>query len=65
MSGQQKLTGLECECCGWTAAEGLCEDGDDLLCGCAGHISLDSETGPCVSLDGEDCPPHAQCRETP
>ena len=54
---------VECPCCGWLAAEGLCEDGQPLLCGCAGQISLCAETEPWANIGDEECPPGAKCRE--
>jgi hypothetical protein len=46
---------IECPCCGCEAGHGNVEDGQPLLCGCAGHISVDSESEPCVFVD--DCLP--------
>lgn len=53
---------VECTCCGCTAAVGRCEDGQPLLCGCAGGISINVYGEPYALVDGE-CPPHAICRE--
>lgn len=53
---------IECDCCGGVAARGICEDGQKLLCGCDGQISLDSETPPyCVIFDDGQCPVTAEC----
>jgi len=56
---------LECPCCGDDGAEsddeGLFSDGQALICGCVGHVSVDSETDPWINnLDGE-CPASAKC----
>ncbi len=37
---------LECPCCGCVAAKGEVFDGQELACGCDGHISVDSESEP-------------------
>jgi hypothetical protein len=52
---------IECPCCGWVAAEGVCQDGQHLLCGCNGFVSLCSETEPYIVIMDEDCPPTAKC----
>ena len=48
---------LECPCCGDVAAEGIVNDGDPLICGCNGQVSLDAESPPYISCwDEEPCP---------
>ena len=55
---------LECPCCGDTAAVGLVLDGQALLCGCAGIVSMDAESDPEILIfDDDECPPSARCRE--
>ena len=54
---------LECPCCGWVAAEGMCWDGQELLCGCEGTVYLDSETEPYISMGEDECSPPAKCKE--
>lgn len=46
---------LECPCCGDIAAVGLMGDGDDLLCGCVGSVSVDGEAAPYVMADECRC----------
>jgi hypothetical protein len=50
---------IECPCCGDVGAEadkdGYFFDGQDLVCGCAGGVSCDSETEPYISIDECDC----------
>ena len=48
---------IECPCCGDVAAEGFVNDGDPLICGCNGIVSMDAESEPDVTCwDGEPCP---------
>lgn len=50
---------MECPCCGYDAAHGmkgeLVSDGQELLCGCKGWISVDSESEPSVNAYDCDC----------
>lgn len=58
------FTFLECPCCGDDGAEsdrdGVFEDGQLLICGCAGWVSLDTESEPWIN-NGDDGPPCATC----
>lgn len=58
MSGE-----LECPCCGWVAASGIMQDGQDLDCGCNGWISLDAETAPYVVIGDLSCDTAARCED--
>lgn len=42
---------LECPGCGDLAAKGVVNDGDPLMCGCAGWVSVDAESDPEVVLE--------------
>lgn len=46
-------TEIECPCCGDVGAEsdaaGLYYDGQELICGCRGWVSCDSETEPFIN----------------
>jgi hypothetical protein len=54
---------LECPCCGDVAAEGEVTDGQALLCGCNGYVSVDAEEPAWVAIsEVDECPPHALCR---
>lgn len=57
---------LECPCCGDDGAEadtdGLFYDGQRLICGCAGWVSVDAENEPFINNGDRDCPPHATCQ---
>lgn len=46
---------IECPCCGKTAAEGMVSDGDALLCGCDGAISVDGEYAPYANAYDCEC----------
>lgn len=50
---------LECPCCGGVGAEaderGLFHDGQELICGCVGSVSFDSETEPGISIHDCEC----------
>ena len=51
---------LPCYCCGSSEGavsdeRGYFYDGQPLICGCDGHVSLDSESDPDVVTD-DDCP---------
>ena len=46
---------LECCCCGDDAAIGEVYDGQPLLCGCKGHVSVDTESEPYVLISEEGC----------
>jgi len=54
-----KQTGIECPCCGAIGAisdkDGLFSDGQPLVCGCKGMVSLDAETEPDINIDDCDC----------
>ena len=54
-----EVISLECPCCGddaWIGTEkDLIADGTLLICGCKGHISVDSESDPYVSTWDCDC----------
>jgi hypothetical protein len=57
---------LECPCCGCEGAEssaaGMFFDGQPLICGCSGHVSVDLEDdGVWISISDEPCPPTARC----
>ena len=61
---------LECPCCGDDGAVGDERDeffdGQPLLCGCAGCVSVDGEEDVHISNGDEPCPPAALCnRQTP
>ena len=53
------MTYLECPCCGDDGAEsdahGLFYDGQPLICGCPGMVSLDAETEPWINSGDEQC----------
>lgn len=53
---------LECGCCGdvgaWADDDGLFGDGDPLVCGCPGQVSIDPDAGPWINNFHEPC---AQC----
>ena len=56
-----EVTDIECPCCGDVGAEsdssGLYSDGQALVCGCPGQVSLDTETDPYIQIhDDEPCP---------
>jgi hypothetical protein len=47
---------MECPECGDVAAEGMVGDGDPLLCGCAGSVSVDGESDPSIIMNYDDEP---------
>lgn len=57
-------TTLECPCCGdvgaTSDADGMFYDGQELDCGCPGHVSVDEEDGAYID-NGDD--PCEQCEE--
>ena len=57
---------IKCPCCGDVGAEadehGLFVDGQSLICGCAGWLSV-TEDDAWVNNGGEPCPPEAKCQE--
>jgi hypothetical protein len=57
---------LECPCCGddgaLSDAEGYFADGQPLICGCAGSVSVD-EDGCWINISDDPCPPGAKCHE--
>lgn len=63
------LTYLECPCCGDNGAasdgEGCFYDGQALICGCAGHVSVDADGSedPWINNGEGECGPTAKCRE--
>lgn len=58
---------LECPCCGddgaVSDADNLFADGQGLICGCAGHVSVDSETDAWISMSDLVCLPGAKCHD--
>jgi len=60
-----KPTYLECPCCGDDGAmsnhAGEFFDGQALMCGCSGHVSVDSESEPWINNGDTPCPPTAKC----
>ena len=50
---------LECPCCGDDGAvadeEGCFTDGQPLICGCPGWVSVDSENEPIINNGDEPC----------
>lgn len=50
---------LECPCCGDVGAEadeeGLFTDGQKLVCGCPGWVSVDAENEPFINNGDEPC----------
>ena len=50
----QPTATLECPCCGDVAAEGFVNDGDPLICGCNGIVSMDAENEPDVTCWDEE-----------
>jgi len=52
--------GLECPCCGDVGAvpdeDGCYHDGQELVCGCPGQVSMCSETPPFVASGQDWCP---------
>ena len=56
---------LECPCCGCEGAEadadGCFTDGQRLICGCTGQVSIDEDGDAWVS-NGDGCEVHAQLR---
>ena len=61
---------LECPCCGDDGAmadpsTGYFTDGQPLICGCAGWVSVVSDhhgdDGVWINNGDEPCPPHAKC----
>jgi hypothetical protein len=51
---------LECPCCGDDGAvadaDGLFHDGQALICGCNGLVSVDEDDGPWINNLDEPCP---------
>lgn len=50
---------LECPCCGDTGAvadrDGCFEDGQSLICGCPGQVSVDSEEPAWINNGDDPC----------
>lgn len=50
--GEGSVSELECPCCGdvgaYSGAGGYYYDGQPLVCGCDGHVSVDSEEDPYI-----------------
>ena len=63
------ITNLECPCCGDIGAEsdrdGLFTDGQPLLCGCSGWVSVsaDGDEEPWINNGDERCSASAKCQE--
>jgi hypothetical protein len=61
------LTYLECPCCGDNGAasdgEGSFYDGQALICGCSGWVSVDEELEAWINNGDEPCPPRAKCHQ--
>lgn len=59
------LTYLECPCCGGDGAasdgEGSFFDGQSLICGCAGWVSVDEDGDAWINTGDEPCPSTAPC----
>ncbi len=59
MSDRAERLYLECPCCGDDGAEsddgGEFYDGQPLICGCVGLVSVDSETDPWINTGDEPC----------
>lgn len=53
------MSALECPCCGDEAAVGEVSDGDALICGCPGYVSVDAEDAYVVIDDTVPCVPCA------
>jgi hypothetical protein len=55
---------LECPCCGddgaMSGADGLFYDGQHLVCGCPGWVSVDEDEGAWINNGDEPC---AKCSE--
>jgi hypothetical protein len=53
------MTTLECPCCGGIGAEanaaGEFVDGQPLVCGCPGWVSVDEDDGPWINNGDEPC----------
>jgi hypothetical protein len=62
MSSEQRTARetLECPCCGDDGAvadaDGLFHDGQALICGCNGLVSVDEDDGPWINNLDEPCP---------
>ena len=58
---------LECPCCGDDGAianqEGGCADGQPLICGCSGWVSVDEDGDAWINNGDVPCPSGAKCRE--
>jgi hypothetical protein len=56
---------MECPCCGCEGAEadehGEFYDGQPLICGCNGHVSVDPD-GMHISIGDDPCPAGASCQ---
>ena len=63
---------LECPCCGGEGAypdkDGLYHDGQSVVCGCPGMVSIDEDDGPWINIDAdrpcERCNPPSRRRLT-
>jgi hypothetical protein len=66
MSDTQRTT-LECPCCGDDGAvsdeHGLFYDGQELVCGCNGFVSVEGEDDVGITINDEPCPVTAKCNQ--
>ena len=57
--GSLVIVTLECPCCGedgaYADADDMFEDGQALVCGCDGHVMVDTETEPSINVFDCDC----------
>lgn len=56
---------LECPCCGddgAVSANGEFYDGQSLICGCVGSVSVDEDGEAWINAGDEECPPTALCK---
>jgi hypothetical protein len=64
--GAGTITYIDCPCCGCLGAcsdeHGFFQDGQGLLCGCAGSVHCDSENPADISLNGDECSETARCK---
>jgi hypothetical protein len=61
------LTYLECPCCGDAGAasdgEGCFYDGQQLICGCSGWVSVEENGEAWINNGDEPCPETAKCKD--
>jgi hypothetical protein len=57
---------LECPCCGddgaQSDADGYFMDGQTLICGCSGWVSVSADDRPWINNGDQPCPAHAKCQ---